>query len=1011
MFADLVGSTTLSVQLDAEDLREVVRDYRTICAAEIESRGGMIQSFAGDGLLAYFGYPIAREDAARSAVEAGLAIAETLRVLDHPITTARGLPLAARMAVHTGRVLIGEIGSGEAREMHAVTGINPNLAARLEALAPHNGVVISDATRQLVKGAFRVESLGPQTLKGLPEPIEAFNVLGRNSRSSVLNNSAVRLFGRDTELAALDAAWRAVRGGATRRIGIVADPGMGKSALATHFVSFAGIAGIHIVGFAGEVARRNSPFAALRQAIRKHLPTPDHGSDVAALATRFFADRPDAARHAETFRSILDGAVPDGAEGREAIYAALETWLNAARAPRLIVVEDGHWLDPSTFEMLDRVSRTSAPSRLYLMLSRPQADTRWSEAEDLTLRLGRLSTEGCRALASAVAGHPVETSLVARIEAATDGLPLYVEEFTKTLLESGAAAERRGTVRLVDSAMTLQTPGTLLDLITSRLDGLGSARELAQAAAVLGRRLQRSALAVVRETDIAALEPDIARLEQAAILLPLDADGLTFRHALYQKAAYESLTRPARRVLHERFVAWLQAAPERWAAAPPEERGYHLEGCGRAYSAALEYVEAGHAANRASASLEAAIFFGRAREQFALSGEAADGETRLLTQVLLAGALLSARGPGAKETRAAYDEALALAETVPESEWHLAAYWGWWRVSDTFATMAARAKFLLKASERMKGEEFRLQAMHCAWANAFAMGDIDASIRIARDGLTLYDKAGFAEQSTLYGGHDCKVCALGETALSTWLQGAGDGAAALADEAIAHAERIEHVGSLMHGLDIAVMVHHYRRDGPAVGRVAERLAHLGAVHDLEEYRAKGEIFLGWRDVDAGAVEAGLRRIEKGFGILQEVCTPEDFPVYQCMRADAFCRLGAPQKALDALGEGRAVIVAQGVAFWAAEIARQEAAAELARDNPDLGAVAASLREAREIAISQNALALELRTALTALAFARREGRVEAASADVERVLTRFAPGTTGRDLDEARAALNALARA
>ncbi|MEO1103157.1 MAG: hypothetical protein AAFW98_05415, partial [Pseudomonadota bacterium] len=780
-----------------------------------------------------------------------------------------------------------------------------------------------------------------------------------------------------------------------------------------HFVRQNKIAGSQILGIAGEVASRNSPFAALRQAIQKRLPTGGAEGDLDVLVERFFADHPDGLAHAQTFQGLLEGVVSDGSEGREAIYAALAAWLNTGRTSRLIVIEDAHWLDPSTREMIDRVSATGAASRLYLLLSRPMAEIGWSEPSDLTIRLERLSTEGCKELVTAVAGVPVEASVLARIEAASDGLPLYVEELTKALLGSGAVVERRGTLRtLAEGAKDVfETPGTVLDLISSRLDGLGAARELAQAAAVLGRSLQRSALVFVHQTELAAIDPNLANLEKAGILVSAGEEKLTFRHALFQKAAYESLTRPARRALHERFLTWLKAGDDRWARAPHEEKAYHLERCGEAHAAALEYLEAGLAANRASGSLEAATFFGRAQKLFERAGAQADGELRLRTQVLLAGALLSARGPGAAETRAAYDQALTLAQEVPECEWHLAAYWGWWRVSDTFATMAVRAKFLLEASERMKGDEFRLQAMHCAWANAFAMGDIEDSIRIAMDGVALYDKAGFAHHSTLYGGHDCKVCALGETALSTWLQGAGDRAVELADAAIAHAEEIEHVGSLMHALDIAVMLHHYRRDGETVGAVAERLSHLGAVHDLEEYRAKGEVFLGWRDVDAGRIEAGLHRIEKGFRTLQDVCTPEDFPVYQCMRAEAYCLIGEPQKALDALAGGRAVIVAQGVAFWAAEIARQEAQSELARPGGDLAKAAAALNEAREISTSQKALALELRAEITGLTVARHTGLEGEARAAVRSTLARFAAGTTSRDLDDAHAALRAAAQA
>lgn len=373
--------------------------------------------------------------------------------------------------------------------------------------------------------------------------------------------------------------------------------------------------------------------------------------------------------------------------------------------------------------------------------------------------------------------------------------------------------------------------------------------------------------------------------------------------------------------------------------------------------------------------------------------------------MLLAGALLSARGPGAPETRAAYDEALQLAEATPESEWHLAAYWGWWRVSETFAAMAQRARRLLAASETMRGAEFRLQAMHCSWATAFQMGELDAVLGQARVGLQLYDEAGFEHLRTLYGGHDCKVCALGETGLAAWLLGAGDAAVAPADQALAHAHAIGHLGSLLHALDIALMLHHYRRDCAAVTRHAEQLQALAVKHDLEEYRAKVDIFLGWCDLDVGKLEAGLERVSRGFQVMQEVGTPEDFPVYQCMRAEALRRLGDADGAMAALAGARAVIAEQGVTYWAAEIARHEAEAELSRRQPDHELVAAKLEEASTIARSQGALALELRVDHTALAFARRTGKGKAAAATLARTLARFAPTATGRDLDEAQAAI------
>lgn len=1038
MFCDLVGSTRLSTELHAEDLRELIGGYHEICATEIESRGGMVASYMGDGVMAYFGYPQASEDAAIRAADAGLGITRRVAQMGERLAAERGVQLATRVALHTGRVLVGEMGSGVHRDRHAVTGVVPNLAARLESLAPRNGLVISEQTRALVHRAFRIDSIGSYDLKGIPHPVEVHRVLGRKPPASVLCDQRRKLIGRERELEALETAWEKALGGAAVRVVVEAEPGVGKSALAARFIERARIDATHIIEFAGASSERNAPFACLRQTIARHLEAAgavsaeevretlagwlDASPELGVAGNPTPASIPGPTPHVETMLALWQGDLAAGAEGRGAVFAAAAALFAAARPPLLVVLEDAHWIDPSTRELLDRIigdtaveAASAGPGRLALVLTRPGSGLGWHRADAVGLRLGRLDQAGCGKLIEAVAGCRVEALLARRIEAATDGLPLYVEEFTKALIESGLVERRRGVLRGAERGAergaSIETPASLLDLITARLDTLGEAKVLAQIAAVLGRSFDRAALLAVSGRAPAEIDTALAALEAAGILATAGGEGITFRHALFQKAAYESLLRSARRTWHRRYLDWLEAEPERIAAVRPETRGFHLEACGEHWAAAEFYIEAGLTASRASASFEAAAHFRTAVDL--LAHEVADNRSltpRLQAQVLLAGALLAARGPGAPETRAAYDQALHLAEVAPESDWHLAAYWGWWRVSENFAVMAERARRLLEVSERMRGAEFKLQAMHCGWANAFQMGELEVARGRARIGLQLYEEAGFEHLRTLYGGHDCKVCALGETGLAAWLLGAGDAAADPVQQALVHAEAIAHIGSLLHALDIALMLHHYRRDGAAVGRLAERLLALGSDYDLEEYRAKADIFLGWRAIDAGESALGLERVTRGFQVLQEVGTPEDFPVYQCMRAEARRVLGDPDGALVALAEARAVIAQEGVAYWAAEIARQEALVALSRDVPDSVLIAGKLEEARGIAASQGALALELRAGLTGLAAARRSGATEPASAALAEILARFAPATTGRDIDEARAAL-ALVRA
>lgn len=1015
MFCDVVGSTQLSSTLHAEDLRELLRDYQAICAEAIESRGGMIAQYLGDGIMAYFGYPRAHEDSAIRAADAALQITQQIREIGAGVQAKHGVEFAVRLSLHTGRVLIGTMGAGVRQEHHSVTGVVPNMTARIEGYAKPNGVAVSAETRALIASAFRLESIGFKELKGIAEPVEIFQVLGRQHSTSVLPDVPKRPVGREGEVATMMAAWDRVTAQGSTRLVISSEAGAGKSILASCFLKDAEIPRTNIVEFAGTVAGRHSPFASLRDTLIRWVK-PVEGAepdDVSERISSWFAgDDMARAMHANVLRSLIEGRIEDGTAGRQAVFAACEALIEHLPRPLAVVIEDAHWLDHSTLEILDRISANESAQIFLLVLSRPEFRAEWTDPRQTQITLAGLSNKTCVTLIEQVAGGRVEPAVARQIMDATNGLPLYVEELTKSLIESGQIVRERNIFRATSLAAQAITPPTLLDLITSRLDMLGEAKLLAQISSVLGRSFDRAAL-----VDVSGIQPDtvdtaVTALSIAGILSVARGGRLSFRHALYQNAAYESIVRRARLTWHERYLKWLENNPRRLTSTRPENIGYHMEACGRLADATDAYIRAGQGANATSASHEAAAHFQKAADLLAEIGRRDDGgaehaATRLQVQVLLAGALLSARGPGARETRSAYDIAMGLAEATPESEHHFPAYWGWWRVSDSFATMSERAKRLLTVSERMEGTEFKLQAQHCVWANAFQMGELSQSIESARAGLVLYQDGGFEDHGTLYGGHDCKVCALGEIGLASWLQGAGDGAVIHVESAITHAEHLGHLGSLLHALDIAVMLHHYRRDAATVQRIARRLHALSTERDLEDYRAKAEIFLGWVRIDNGDVERGLAQVDEGFRVMQEIGTPEDFPVYQCIRSEAMRLLGRADDALNALYEGRAVIDDEGVNYWGAEIARNEAEVEISRDTRLAAFVQERLSESVQLARAQKALALELRSALTGMRWAEADGERDQRREVLSRVLARFAPGTTGRDLDEARAMLAA----
>lgn len=1009
VFCDLVGSTALSNALEPEDLQEVLRAYQTICATAIETRDGMVAKYQGDGVMAYFGFPKAREDSAIRAVEAALEIIREIGKAAATMLQRDGIDFATRVAIHTGRVLVSEMGAGETRERNALTGVVPNLAARLEQVAPRNGVAISAQTRALVARAFRIEPLGSHSLKGFGGQIEAFRVLGRRPALAVLPSRGQPITGRDAELAKLHACWQATAAGETRRVAVIAEPGAGKSAIAAAFLSNSEIEQSRVIEFSGALSDQNRPFAGLRQTIERWTAFAQMRSaerPATQIASWFGRETLDDSPHALTFHKLWQGPVEPGSEGRVQIFDACRALLEHLPKPLLVVVEDAHWIDPSSFEMLETIS-AETPGVMLLLLSRPGYNVcKFVEDKDMIL-LDSLGKAACKAIIEQVAGAPVETGLVRRITDVANGLPLFLEEYTKSLIEAGKIRKARGMVRPAGLRTEIKTPSSLLDLITMRLDGLGNAKQIAQISSVLGRSFSQEALIAVAGEDSAAIELALTELSEAG-LLARDWNGLlTFQHALFQKVAYESLVRAARQKWHGRYLEWLDERASRKEAVLPETIGFHLEACGHLAEAAAHYLEAGLSANTASASLEAAEHFRKCCDLIArVSPEDIPEALPLRAQVLLAGTLLSARGPGAPETRNAYDRAVLLAEETSESEWHFAAYWGWWRVSNSFAQMAERARVLLAISQTMRGLEFKLQAKHCVWANAFQMGEFDTSIDNAREGLALYDAGGFEDIGTLYGGHDCKVCAHGEIALASWLKGAGDDAVTEIDEAIQHADHLDHLGSLLHGLDIAVMLHHYRRDTEAAEAVVARLLELGERHDLEDYRAKGLVFGGWIEIEKGSVRDGLAQVEAGFETLRAIGTPEDFPVYQCIRAAALARLGDQDAALVVLAEGRATIAAEGVNYWGAELARHEALVEMARRNPDGNVVEARLVEAMDLARNQGALALELRAATSLAQWQVQSGKAGSAWKTLKAIRERFAPGVVSRDLADADAALS-----
>jgi class 3 adenylate cyclase len=688
LFCDLVDSTALAIQLDPEDLREVVRAYQATCAAVIQHFEGYIAQYLGDGLLVYFGYPQAHEDDAQRAVRTGLGMVEALGTLGAQGPQASGEPLAVRVGIHTGLVVVGEMGGGHRQEQLAL-GDTPNVAARLQSLAAPNRVVISERTRQLVGATFDLEALGPQPLKGVPTPMPIYGVRGERAAESRFEaaSTAARtpLVGRTEELALVLQRWAQAQAGEGQVVLLSGEPGIGKSRL-LQAVREALAAAPHL-----RLAYQCSPYhthsafypmmAQLERAARFAPGDPParkldkleallaqgttRVAEVAPLLAAFWSlptgDRyPPRALSAERHKAQTIAALVDQVAGL------------SCQAPVLCLVEDAHWCDPTTLEVLDQlVHRVLELPVLVLITARPEFTTPWTASHVTTLTLTRLGRAHVAAMvAHLTAGKALPSEVLAQILARTDGVPLFVEELTTTILESELLREM-GDCYALTGPLPLAIPATVQDSLMARLDRLAPVKEVAQLGAVLGREFSYALLAAVSPLGEPALSEALERLVRAGLLFrhgqPPDAH-YRFKHALVQDAAYASLLKSTRQQLHTHIATVLEAGFPALVETQPEVLARHYTEAGLAAQALPYWQRAGERAIARSANIEAISHLTTALALLTALPDAPERPQQELTLLTALGTpLVLTKGHAAPEVEATYTRARALCQQLGDS--------------------------------------------------------------------------------------------------------------------------------------------------------------------------------------------------------------------------------------------------------------------------------------------------------------------------------------------------------
>ena len=1023
MFCDLVGSTALSAGLDPEDLRTVMAAYYHEVEAEVQRFGGFVARRLGDGVLVYFGYPAAHEDDSERAVRAGLALITAIRRLKlrHEIV------LDARVGIATGLVVVAKIGEGSAQEW-AVLGDAPNLAARLQASAESGTVLIAPATHRLIGDLFECRALGLREIKGLASPLPVWQVLHpRDVANRFLARHAAYtpIVGRVDEIELLLRRWEQAKTGEGRVVLISGEPGMGKSRLAQAFAErIAGEPHSRLCYF-GSALHQDSPFFPV---IDQLVHAANIGREdsvetrldrLAALVEPYSADpQQEVALFAELLG--IDGgnrypALELSPRNRmERTLAALLSQLvnRSVRQPVLMTFEDAHWIDPSSHEVLQQViERLQTLPILLIVTARPEFQPHWVGLPHVTLQtLNRLSRRERTLLIERLTdGKPLPEQVLQQIVERTDGVPLFVEELTQTVVESGYLREGADRYVFYGPLPELALPDTLQGSLLARLDRLGTVREIAQEASAIGREFTYELLAAVSSRGEDELARGLDQLVASGLVQQRGtppAASYSFKHALMQDAAYSTLLRTKREALHARIAEAYDRRFRDIIDTRPELMAHHLAQAGFAERSIGFWLKAARIAIARGAAAEAVAQLHRG---LALLREIAAQDNRrrneLELQIALGNALTAATGYTGTETDAAFRRARELCLEVGDTVQLIRVTWG--QFTGHFAGGRQRAALavaneLLALSERLDDAGGRQMGHASVGVCLLHLGSL-AEARTQFERALAIDDASEREWTDLYG-QSGRVTALAYMSLDLLLLGYLKSAQQLAEQSVEEARKLAHPTSLCFAHSIVCRVYYLLRDRVALARHSAMVVRLADEHGLGLWRALGSIYAGWSRAENGAADEGAAMIRDGIAKYRAAGAALSLPLYLASLASLEGAAGNQREALELLGGARALSAAGDEHWMTAEIHRLAGETMLA-GNGDAAGAEQEFQAALALARKQDAQLWELRAA-TSLARLSRDGDGAGAARDgLAKIYRSFSEGSTEPDLEQAKAML------
>jgi class 3 adenylate cyclase len=1022
---------------DPEDARRILDPVIEHMMAAVHRYEGTVNQVMGDGIMALFGAPLAHEDHAVRACYAALRMQETVKRYAEEVRRAQGISLRIRVGLNSGDVVVRAVGS-DLRMDYTAVGQTTHLAARMEQLADPGAILLTPDTLALAEGQIEVRSLGPMPVKGMAAPIEVYEMLGASTIRSRFQAAAARglsrFVGRTAEIGQLHEALDHARAGRGQVVGVVGEPGVGKSRLYHEFTLSHRVQGCFVLASVSVSYGKAAAYFPIIDLLRTYFRI-EGRDDARTIREKVTGRLLSLDRALEPFLPavlwLLE--VPpddpgwehlDPAQRRRQILDGVKRLLlrESQAQPVVVIFEDLHWIDAETQALVEALVEGLPAARILMLVNyRPEYQHAWgSKTYYRQLRIDPLPAASARELLDALLGddptvRPLKGLLIQR----TEGTPFFLEEGVRALVETKVLAGDRGSYRLLRSLDTIEVPATVKALLAARIDRLDPEdKSVLQAASVIGTDVPVDVLEAIAGVPRDELRRHLDRLQSAEFLYEtalFPALEYTFKHALTHEVAYGSLLGERRRALHARIVE----AIERLYADRLGEQVERLAGHavrGEIADKAVTYLhDAGAKAVRRSANGEAVAYFTQALELLDRWPDGPERERQELRLLLALGpALQMARGFGAPEVGRTYARASELAEAFGQPAEHFQALWGRWLFTTTgrgdYAEGRRIADALIALGERLGDRALRLEAHHAMAPTTLWGGEPEATRRHCEQGIALYDIEQHRSLAFLYGGHDPGVCCRMHSAVALWVLGYPALALERTRSGLALARELAHAGTVVNALPFAVLVHQLVGDSATLADLVASMMAMSTDHGLRQWLAFGRVFEGWIGAGPDGV-GGIDRIRSGIGEYRAMGNSLWVPAFHGLLAEVCLKHGATAEGMATIAEALDMAEASGAHLWTPEFHRLRGDLLLAGAGADEASAEAAFRQAIDGARAQRARSWELRAAVSLSRLWQRQGRREEARGLVGEIHGWFTEGFDTADLAAARRRLDELAPA